>query len=120
MLHGPPAQQTLGPAGGFRVEAAWSRTFADPATAWAYLCEDDVGLFSLPSPRIADLVDRVDRIASSRPPVGAVVAYGRRFVGRGCPTPRAIVPPPGARARARARARAWRRQQNSARAWAAA
>lgn len=76
--------RNLGPAGGFRV--GMEEAFADPATAWAYLCEDDVGLFSLPSPRIADLVDRVDRIACSRPPVGAVVAYGRRFVGRGAHT----------------------------------
>ncbi len=84
--------RNLGPAGGFRV--GMEEAFADPATAWAYLCEDDVGLFSLPSPRIADLVDRVDRIAPSRPSVGAVVAYGRRFVGRGAHTEN-VVPAEG-------------------------
>ncbi len=76
--------RNLGPAGGFR--AGMEEAFADPATAWAYLCEDDIGLFTLPAPRIADLVDRVGRDAPVGPPVGAVVAYGRRFVGRGAHT----------------------------------
>ena len=68
--------------------------FADPSVHWAYLCEDDVGLFSLPSPRLADVVGRAE-LARSRPagrPVGAVVAYGRRFVGRGAHTVN-LVPP---------------------------
>src|SRR5450755_1485666 len=40
-----------GPAGGFR--AGLLEAFADPSTGWAYLCEDDVGLFALPAPRMA-------------------------------------------------------------------
>ena len=39
----------LGPAGGFR--AGLEAAFEDPSTQWAYLCEDDIGLFDLPSPR---------------------------------------------------------------------
>jgi hypothetical protein len=75
----------LGPAGGFGagIEAA----FADPSVSWAYLCEDDVGLFSLPSPRLFDVMSRVERRGRlPGRPVGAVVAYGRRFVGRGSHT----------------------------------
>ena len=71
----------LGPAGGFRVglEAAF-----DDETDWAYLCEDDVGLFNLPTPRVSAVLERLDRYQSSESRrTGAVVAYGRRFVGRG-------------------------------------
>jgi hypothetical protein len=80
----------LGPAGGFR--AGMEEAFSDPSTRWAYLCEDDVGLFSLPSPRVSRLVRLVEAGDSSR--VGAVVAYGRRFVGRGAHTLN-TVPPEG-------------------------
>jgi GT2 family glycosyltransferase len=73
-----------GPAGGFR--AGLVEAFADPATDWAYLCEDDVGLFDLPAPRVAGLLARVGDLAPDQPRVGAVVAYGRRFVGRGSHT----------------------------------
>ncbi len=81
--------RNLGPAGGFR--AGLVEAFADRATRWAYLCEDDVGLFSLPGPRVARLVGRVEAPpgntrAADGTPVGAVVAYGRRFVGRGAHT----------------------------------
>ena len=48
----------LGPAGGFG--AGMEAVFADPSVDWAYLCEDDVGLFSLPSPRLADVVSRAE------------------------------------------------------------
>ena len=48
----------LGPAGGFG--AGMAAAFADPSVHWAYLCEDDVGLFSLPSPRLADIVGRAE------------------------------------------------------------
>ena len=86
--------RNVGPAGGFGagIEAA----FADPSVHWAYLCEDDVGLFSLPSPRLADVVGRAERHEAAAPdrPVGAVVAYGRRFVGRGAHTEN-LVPPAG-------------------------
>ncbi len=54
-----------GPAGGFRrglIEA-----FADPTTRWAYLCEDDMVLLHLPTPRVAGLLARVeDRNAGDR------------------------------------------------------
>lgn len=69
-----------GPAGGFR--AGLVEAFDDPAVTWAYLCEDDVGLFDLPSPRLAAVLGRLSEDAGGGRPVGAVVAYGRRFVGR--------------------------------------
>lgn len=85
--------RNLGPAGGFG--AGMAAAFADPSVKWAYLCEDDVGLFSLPSPRLADVLDRAD-VRGGQPgrPIGAVVAYGRRFVGRGSHTVN-LVPPEG-------------------------
>lgn len=76
--------RNAGPAGGFR--AGLVEAFRDPSIRWAYLCEDDVGLFDLPSPRVAGLVARVDALDGGHRPVGAVVAYGRRFVGRGAHT----------------------------------
>jgi hypothetical protein len=77
--------RNLGPAGGFA--AGMEAAFADPSVDWAYLCEDDVGLFSLPSPRLADVLSRAERRGRGPgKPVGAVVAYGRRFVGRGAHT----------------------------------
>jgi GT2 family glycosyltransferase len=85
--------RNLGPGGGFGAGMACA--FADPSVDWAYLCEDDVGLFSLPSPRLADVVGRAERRdPQPGPPVGAVVAYGRRFVGRGSHTLN-VVPPAG-------------------------
>ena len=77
--------RNLGPAGGFAagIEAA----FDHPSTRWAYLCEDDVGLISLPCPRVADVVTRAQILeAGGVKPIGAVVAFGRRFVGRGAHT----------------------------------
>ncbi|HXQ61442.1 MAG TPA: hypothetical protein VN796_03860 [Acidimicrobiales bacterium] len=71
----------LGPASGFAhglVEA-----FSDPSIEWAYLCEDDVGLFDLPGPRVADVLTRVASAPQSPVPIGAVVSYGRTFTGRG-------------------------------------
>ena len=76
--------ENLGPAGGFR--AGLVEAFTDPACRWAYLCEDDIGLFDVPAPRVAGLVARVDRARPAHPAVGAVVAYGRSFVGRGAHT----------------------------------
>jgi GT2 family glycosyltransferase len=69
-------QDNLGPAAGFRagIEAAVS----EPDAEWLYLCEDDVGLMPLPAPRVADILDRVERFRSD-PRVGAIVAYGRRI-----------------------------------------
>jgi hypothetical protein len=70
--------RNVGPAGGFA--AGMKVAFDDPSVHWAYLCEDDVGLFSLPSPRLADVMGRAEcRGRLPGRPVGAVVAYGRRF-----------------------------------------
>ena len=73
--------QNVGPAGGFR--RALEEAFADPGTRWAYLCEDDVTLLQLPAPRVAGLLERVEGLEpAERARVGAVVAFGRRFVAR--------------------------------------
>lgn len=79
-----------GPAGGFR--AGMEAVFDDPTVRWAYLCEDDVGLFSLPVPRLTSVLDRVGWQRDPKRPIGAVVAYGRSFVGRGSHTVN-VVPP---------------------------
>ncbi|MGO8873976.1 MAG: glycosyltransferase family 2 protein [Acidimicrobiales bacterium] len=76
--------RNTGPAGGFR--AGMEAAFSDPSVRWAYLCEDDIGLFSLPSPRLPGLLDRLGPDGRTGRPVGAVVAYGRKFVGRGAHT----------------------------------
>lgn len=69
-----------GPAGGFY--AGLVEATADPAVHWAYLCEDDVGLFDLPAPRVRRVIELVEaRPGPGR--VGAVVAYGRKLTGRG-------------------------------------
>ena len=73
-------EDNFGPAAGFG--AGILHAFADPNTRWAYLCEDDIGLFGLPTPRVTDLVRRLEGEADLAD-TGAVVAYGRRFVGRG-------------------------------------
>jgi rhamnopyranosyl-N-acetylglucosaminyl-diphospho-decaprenol beta-1,3/1,4-galactofuranosyltransferase len=89
--------RNTGPAGGFR--AGLVEAFTDPATRWAYLCEDDVGLFDLPSPRLADLLERVaspaPQAVATTAPVGAVVAYGRVFIGRGAHTVNVVPEGPG-------------------------
>ncbi len=73
--------ENLGPAGGFREGLV--AAFADPSTRWAYLCEDDVGLFDLPSPRLARVVAAAEGWEErSSTPIGAVVAYGRRAARR--------------------------------------
>jgi hypothetical protein len=69
-----------GPGAGFRLGLL--RAFADPTTRWAYLCEDDVGLFNLPVPRVDALLQRSREWSGPARP-GAVVAYGRRFDRRG-------------------------------------
>ncbi len=73
-----------GPAGGFR--AGLEVATADPGCRWIYLCEDDVGLFDLPAPRLAGLLARIEDASAMHPALGAVVAYGRSFVGRGAHT----------------------------------
>jgi hypothetical protein len=82
--------ENTGPAGGFR--AGLEAAAADPACHWIYLCEDDVGLFDLPSPRLAGLVARAEDAGPTHPALGAVVAYGRSFMGRGAHTVN-VVPP---------------------------
>ena len=81
-----------GPAGGFR--AGMREAFSDQSTDWVYLCEDDVGLMPLGSPRVAGLHARIRSAGSARTPVGAVAAYGRVLDKR---TGNAVnvVPPPG-------------------------
>ena len=70
-------EENLGPAAGFR--AGMLAAFASGPYRWAYCCEDDVGLFELPSPRLAALLGCVEAFEGTRGilPVGAVVAYGR-------------------------------------------
>ncbi len=69
--------ENVGPAGGFRqglVHATRS------PHRWFYLCEDDVGLFDLPTPRLARLVAEVEALEAGTAggaQVGGVVAYGR-------------------------------------------
>jgi hypothetical protein len=81
-----------GPAAGFRI--GLQAAFEDPAVSFAYLCEDDVGLLGLPAPRVGHLRASVaEHEASGGTPVGAVVAYGRRF-GRRPGTTDPFVPEP--------------------------
>jgi len=89
-IHTVRLADNSGPAGGFR--AGLEEAFSDPATRWAYLCEDDIGLFDLPAPRLASVLDRLEAEAPGTRPIGAVVAYGRSFVGRGAHTAN-VVPP---------------------------
>jgi hypothetical protein len=91
MLHLPA---NLGPAGGFAhgLRAA----FAEPDVQWAYLCEDDVGLFDLPTPRVRRVLAEVAAREQQNPvppPTGAVVAYGRKF-GRRPGSDRPYLPDP--------------------------
>ena len=71
----------VGPAEGFRQGLV--DVFADPSIQWAYLCEDDIGLFDLPTPRVADLLARLRGQSGDRRPIGAVVSYGRVFAPHG-------------------------------------
>jgi GT2 family glycosyltransferase len=73
-------RRNTGPAGGFR--AGLLAAFENPDVRWAYLCEDDVGLFDLPTPRVARLIGLLESDPAQES-TGAVVGYGRRFVGRG-------------------------------------
>jgi hypothetical protein len=71
----------VGPAAGFRHGLI--EVFADPSIEWAYLCEDDVGLFDFPVPRVVDVITRLSTHRGNDGPAGAVVAYGRTFSGHG-------------------------------------
>ncbi len=85
--------RNLGPAGGFRV--GMEEAFVRPSTQWAYLCEDDIGLFSLPAPRVGSVLERVDDLGPSGHALGSVVAYGRQFIGRGAHTLNVVPPTDG-------------------------
>ena len=80
-----------GPAGGFLH--GLTTVFANPAVEWAYLCEDDVGLFDIPAPRVLDVLRRASSVAGHAAPIGAIVAYGRTFTAHGGHTVN-VVPPP--------------------------
>lgn len=69
--------ENLGPAGGFRRGLLAAAALG--GVRWIYLCEDDVGLFPLPTPRVGRLVAEVEAYERESPgaAVGAVVAYGR-------------------------------------------
>lgn len=67
--------RNMGPAGGYGQ--GLRHVHAESDAHWIYLCEDDVGLFDIPSPRVGRLIREVDRTDTDR--VGAVVAYGRRL-----------------------------------------
>lgn len=76
-VHVDRLPENVGPAGGFRHGLLTAANVS--GTRWIYLCEDDVGLFPLPSPRAARLVAEVEAFAQQvgGPGVGAVLAYGR-------------------------------------------
>lgn len=82
-------EQNTGPAGGFA--AGMAAAFSEPAVEWAYLCEDDVGLFPLPWPRVRRILSGL-ALRPDRAEIGAVVAYGRRFAGNRGHTEN-VVPP---------------------------
>lgn len=68
--------ENLGPAGGFARGLRHVQQTRD--VDWIYLCEDDIGLYRLPTPRTRRVIDEAAAAedADGRP-VGAVVAYGR-------------------------------------------
>jgi hypothetical protein len=83
-------KENLGPAGGFREGMA--AALEGRGIDWVYLCEDDIGLFDLPTPRVARVLQLAAAWPSGGEPLGAIVAYGRRF-GRHSGGTDAFVPP---------------------------
>lgn len=69
--------QNGGPAAGFG--AGLQAAFERPATRFAYLCEDDVLLEGVHTPRVKGLRDETARHLAQGRRIGAVVAYGRVF-----------------------------------------
>jgi GT2 family glycosyltransferase len=72
--------QNVGPAGAFGQAMKYARDFS-PAP-WIYLCEDDQAAYHrLPSPRLRNLIDEVERFERDVPglPVGVVLASGRNM-----------------------------------------
>ena len=97
-------EENLGPAGGFRagLVAAAAR-----GAQWAYLCEDDIGLFDLPTPRVESALSRLSELPQEvAESVGGVVAYGRMLDPRTGRT-RPAVPKPDSDAFVEVDAAAW-------------
>lgn len=71
--------ENLGPAGGFARGLEYVRRTS--AASWIYLCEDDQGRHQLPACRLRGLVDAVEHYEQQvqGPPVGVVLASGRRI-----------------------------------------
>jgi hypothetical protein len=70
-IHVHRLPENVGPAGGFAEGMRFARNRL--GAEWLYLCEDDIGLLDLPTPRLAHLI----QMAEEQPNLGAVVAYGR-------------------------------------------
>jgi len=66
--------ENVGPAGGFA--RGLRHVLATRDGAWVYVCEDDVALYPLPTPRTERLIKEAEGADTQRP-IGAVVAYGR-------------------------------------------
>jgi GT2 family glycosyltransferase len=65
-----------GPAGGFA--RGLRHVLATRDAQWIYVCEDDVALYRLPTPRTERLIKEAEAADSISPcAVGAIVAYGR-------------------------------------------
>ena len=62
-----------------------------------------MGLIELPGPRVAALVGRIEELQTGPRRVGAVVAYGSRFVGRGAHTVNTVPAPRRFRVQTRGR-----------------
>ncbi len=71
VVHVHHLPENVGPAGGFAAGLDIARR--EFAADWVYVCEDDITLFDLPTPRARRLVELVDLLAD----IGGVVAYGR-------------------------------------------
>ena len=65
-----------GPAGGFKV--GMEHVLSSLQCRWVYVCEDDLPIEHMNAPRVAGLVEDMDRLSSSGPPIGAATAWGRR------------------------------------------
>src|SRR5207244_13500490 len=76
-VHALRLPENTGPAGGFG--AGMRSAFEDLPSRWLYLAEDDDALLTLPRPRVATLVERVEAFERQVGglPVGGVVVRGR-------------------------------------------
>lgn len=87
--------ENLGPAGGFARGLDHVRRNSE--AAWVYLCEDDQLRHGLPSRRLRELIEGVERFERTcpGPPVGAALASGRHVDMRTGLTSRHEVRPGG-------------------------